>query len=68
MLPSYLITVGEAGATSASVTSAVTSALSLSGTVINFAIDQPILSLCIGASIAIVGFVVFRKARKSVGF
>lgn len=52
----------------ATVTTAVTSALELAGTAINFCLGQPILCICIGGAMAAVGFKVFKKARRSVGF
>lgn len=68
MLLNSLVTVAEGSTGVASVTTAVTNALSLAGTTINFCLDQPILCMCIGAAMATVGFRVFKKARKSVGF
>ena len=68
MLANSLVTVAEGATGVASVTTAVTNALTLAGTTINFCLDQPILCMCIGGAMAAVGFKVFKKARRSVGF
>lgn len=68
MLANSLVTVAEGAAAVSSVTTAATSALTLAGTVINFCLDQPVLCICIGGAVAAVGFKVFKKARRSVGF
>ena len=67
MLLNSLVSIAE-GSGVASVTTAVTNALTLAGTTINFCLDQPILCMCIGGAMAAVGFKVFKKARRSVGF
>ncbi len=68
MLLNSFVTVAEGATGVASVTTAVTNALTLAGTTINFCLDQPILCMCIGGAMAAVGFKVFKKARRSVGF
>jgi len=68
MLANSLVTVAEGATGVSSVTTAATNALTLAGTAINFCLDQPVLCICIGGAMAAVGFKVFKKARRSVGF
>lgn len=48
------------------VTTAVGNALTIAGTAISYCMDNPVLAVCVGASIAGIGFGLFRKARRSV--
>lgn len=48
------------------ITTAVGNALTIAGTAISFCFDNPVLAICVGASIAGLGFGLFRKARRSV--
>lgn len=48
------------------ITTAVSNALTVTGTAITYCMDNPVLAICVGASIASLGFGLFRKARRSV--
>ena len=48
------------------ITTAVSNALTVTGTAITYCMDNPVLAICVGASIAGIGFGLFHKARRSV--
>lgn len=48
------------------ITTAVSNALTVAGTAITYCMDNPVLAICVGASIAGIGFGLFHKARRSV--
>ena len=49
------------------VTTAVTNALSIATSCIDFVTNNAILAVCFGACVVPVGFKIFKAARKSVG-
>lgn len=59
------IMIAESVGAAGNITTAITTALDVCGTCVNFCLKDPVLCIGVGAGIASIAFGLFRKAKKS---